>query len=58
MPIKSVADSFLNNIVCVKRKHANGRKQQVLPPNASSNGGDASRVGNQGKGLQAGGELE
>ena len=54
MPIKSVADSFLNNIVCVKSKHANGRKQQVLPPNASSNGGDASRVGNQGKGLQAG----
>ena len=28
-----------------KRKHTNGRKHQTLPPNASTNGGDASRVG-------------
>ena len=29
----------------VKRKHANGLKRQTPPPNATTNGGDASRVG-------------
>ena len=36
---------FLNYCSPVKRKHVNGLKHQTLPPNATSNGGDASRVG-------------
>ena len=42
----AIADVQIYKYCCsLERKHANELEHPTLPPNATSNGGDASRVG-------------